>query len=530
MILRDYQEEAVGSVMSLVEGGKSVVLQAPTGSGKTVMASEIIKRSPKPVLALVHSREILDQTVKTYQGAGLSVGKITAETATGQGMSLWSPDVVVAMVQTSWSRLSRGHDLGRYKTIVVDECHHVVAQTWRGVVDHWKVPIVGLTATPSRADGRGLGVVFDEIVQASSYRELIDAGWLVDAPNEAIWTWPVDLKGVRTSMGDYQLGGAAGAAARMNTTKRVGDCVSHWLKLCNGMRTIVFASSVDHSMNIVERFASQGVSARHVDGETPKDERDETRELLASGEVKVVSNFGIYTEGFDLPAVECIVLERPTKLTHLYLQMVGRGFRPAPGKDHLTVLDHVGAVVRLGHPAMDRKWQLDEGKAAAEKEEADESAPEPRPCPSCNLLMTQAPPCKYCGWQPVPQGGVSAATLGEEEDYEAEGQLVNLSTRQEAAAEVVFDHRGRRLYQAFLALAKRRGVKAGWAYHRYLEQTGEKPNDLWLLPDPRNCTPSEFFAAAKVEAANRGWRPGWAAVKFREIYERWPNRKEETAA
>jgi superfamily II DNA or RNA helicase len=214
--------------------------------------------------------------------------------------------------------------------------------------------VLGLTATPCRGDGRGLGSIFQTMIQCPQVGELVELGWLVKTRVYA----PVDpdLAGIHTRHGDYA---ENELADRMDRPKLVGDIVTNWLKFGEHRKTVCFATSVRHSIHIRDEFISSGIRAEHIDGTTPMDERDATLARLNSGELEVVSNCMVLTEGWDMPSLSCLILARPTKRMGLYRQMVGRGLRPEPGKTDCIVIDHSGATYRLGFAEDHVAWTLD---------------------------------------------------------------------------------------------------------------------------------------------------------------------------
>jgi DNA repair protein RadD len=203
-----------------------------------------------------------------------------------------------------------------------------------------------LTATPCRGDGRGLGGIFETMIECPQVSELIEKEHLV----KSIVYAPVDpdLKGVGTRNGDFV---EAQLADRMDRPKLIDDVVTHWHKYGGGRKTVVFGVNVAHSIHLRDEFRLSGVRAEHIDGATPKDERDAILARLASGEIEMVTNCMVLTEGWDMPEVSCCILARPTKKMGLYRQMVGRVLRPAPGKTNAIILDHSGAVYLHGQPA-----------------------------------------------------------------------------------------------------------------------------------------------------------------------------------
>ena len=335
VILRPFQQDLVKEVR--VRRRRCTLIVLPTGAGKTVVMSEIGRGAENMhVLVLVHRRELVFQARDKFRMFGIEAGIILA----GEPMNLMAR-VQIASVQTLWSRCVRGKtDLPHADIVFIDEAHHVPARTYRHIIAAYpEAQIIGLTATPCRRDGRGLGSVFDVLIEGPQVADLTKQGYLVGtkvfAPSRP------DLMGVRVRHGDYV---EADLATRMDRAELVGDAITHWHRHADRRKTVLFATSVAHSVHLKDEFIKSGVKAEHIDGSTPKDERDDILARLASGELEVVVNCAVLCEGFDLPDIGCIVLARPTKSMGLFRQMVGRGLRPAPGKDHCLVLDHAGAV------------------------------------------------------------------------------------------------------------------------------------------------------------------------------------------
>jgi DNA repair protein RadD len=234
------------------------------------------------------------------------------------------------------------------------------AETYRKIIDAYPDAILlGLTATPCRGDGRGLGGIFEVIIECPQVADLIEQKYLVKTRTYA----PVnpDLKGVRTVAGDYN---ESQLADRMDRPKLIGDIVTHWHKFGERRKTVAFAVNVAHSVHLRDEFIKSGVRAEHIDGSTPKPERDATLERLASGDIELVSNCMVLTEGWDMPEVACCILARPTRKMGLFRQMIGRILRPAPGKVDAIVLDHSGAVFRHGFVEDPVEWTLDPDRHA----------------------------------------------------------------------------------------------------------------------------------------------------------------------
>jgi superfamily II DNA or RNA helicase len=388
-VIEDFQRE-------IAAGRKRILLVAPTGSGKTVIGSEIIRQETGSTLVLAHRREIIVQTQRKLFANGVRSGIIQA------GINPRPLErVQVASTSTLWSRAFRSSAMQRphARLLVIDECHHAPALTYQKIIEAYPDAILlGLTATPCRGDGRGLGGIFETIIECPQIADLIEQGHLVKTRIYA----PVDpnLRGVGTQNGDYVV---SQLASRMDRPKLVGDIIEHWHRHGERRPTVVFAVNVAHSIHLRDEFVHAGVRAEHIDGDTPKDERDATLARLASGAIEVVTNCMVLTEGWDMPEAGCCILARPTKQMGLYRQMVGRVLRPAPGKEYAVVLDHSGAVFRHGLPEDHVEWTLDvDTKASSPKHEKRQSRSSTSllECSQCGSVRTGGQPCPSCGFMP----------------------------------------------------------------------------------------------------------------------------------
>jgi DNA repair protein RadD len=360
--LRDYQKRAISELTTRFSEHRRVVAVAPTGSGKTVIGAAFITRSKyKRVLWLAHRIELLRQARDQLTDAGIA------------GVGLWSgvekdvpnvlgggPRVLVASVS-----MFRGGKLpDDFDLVVIDECHHATAASYARILDGLPdgTKVLGLTATPWRLDGQPLGDAFDDLVVMGEAVELAAEGHIINpviygltrAQSEAL------VKGVTFSGADYS---PRLLDQAMRKQPLMADIVKEWKRLAQGRPTIVYACSVEHSIEIRDRFRAAGVTAEHVDWSTPDAERVAILGYggeggrLASGETRVVCNVGILTEGVDCPPVKCIVLARPTRSLALFRQMCGRASRPSGDKRSL-IIDHAGNTWRLGFPDSPIEWSL----------------------------------------------------------------------------------------------------------------------------------------------------------------------------
>lgn len=476
--LRAYQIDVIAAFdRAIAAGHKNILLVAPTGAGKTVIGAEIIRRArvqDRSVLVLAHRREIITQTYEKLVANGVRAGIIQA------GISPRPMErVQVASISTLWSRSFRSEAMQRplAHLLVIDECHHALARTYKKIIEAYPDAILlGLTATPCRGDGRGLGGIFETIIECPQVAELIDLNHLVKSTVYA----PVDpdLRGVGTRNGDYVEGDLAD---RMDRPKLIGDIVTHWLKFGERRRTVVFAVNVAHSIHLRDEFRHSGVRAEHIDGTTPKDERDAILARLGSGEVEVVCNCMVLTEGWDMPEAGCCVLARPTKKMGMYRQMIGRVIRPAPGKSSAIILDHSGAVHRHGQPEDHVDWTLDpDSHAVSPAHEARKQKSGSRliECTQCTALRVGGQPCPHCGFMPARPAKYVPIADGEL-SLVTNGKPSSTATTQQ----------DRIIFHAELRhIADNRGHKPGWAAHKYKEKFGSFPP--WAWNERPTCTPT----------------------------------------
>lgn len=350
LALRDYQTEAVGAVESALAGGMrrpAVVL--PTGAGKTVVFGEIVRRRHRErdagrTVVLVHREELARQAVAKLQAAAphLRTGVVKADRD-----EVGAP-VVVASVQTLRNE-ARRRRLRGVGLIIVDECHHATASSYRTVLDHYgalgqgPAVAVGFTATMSRGDGVGLGEIWEDIVYTRDIRYMITRGFLVPPRGIRVRVEDLDLSKVRRTAGDYSEGQLGEALAASLAPERIVEAYREHAK---DRPTLLFVPTVAFAELMVERLSAEGVAAVCVHGSMPAAERAAALAGFIAGSVSVLVNCMVLTEGTDLPLASCVIIARPTCHAGLYVQMVGRVLRPYPGKADALVLDVVGASVR----------------------------------------------------------------------------------------------------------------------------------------------------------------------------------------
>lgn len=347
--LRQYQIEGRIKIFNSWRNGKrSVLFQMPTGTGKTVLFSEIVRRGfveKRKILIVVHRKEIIKQITAKLREMGIKVGHILAGTD-----SDYSQTIQVASIQTLNRRKHPEADL-----IIIDECHHAVSKTYKELWQIYpiKTKFLGVTATPIRLNGEGFEKLFDELIVSWQIQKFIKEKYLVPIIHY-VSSLP-DLSSVKISKGDYDIETLSSVMMENNL---MYDIVKSYENTCKGKSAIVFAVDVEHSKEIAYRYNCAGIRARHIDAKTPQIEREQTLNEFKQGKIKVISNVGIITEGFDFPECEVVQLARPTQSLSLYLQMAGRVMRIAPNKKAGIILDNSGLWREHGLTDRDRQWSL----------------------------------------------------------------------------------------------------------------------------------------------------------------------------
>jgi superfamily II DNA or RNA helicase len=474
--LRPYQAEMVVQTRDALREHQSVLDVMATGGGKTALSgfmSGSASRRNRKVIFGVHRKELIKQTAKTFDKVGIPYG-IIANGFTGDRHQ----NVQIASIQTLQKRLDW---YGTPDLYIVDEAHHAGAATWAEVIDRYKAggsKIVGLSATPERLDGTGLGRWFDKMVVGPSPAWLIEEGWLT--PIRLFAPSVPDLSGIKKTAGDFN---KSDLSDRMSGTKIIGDVVKHYRELAHKRRAMVFCVSIKHSLAMVEQFQNAGYRAAHIDGES--ENRDELIAAFEAGKIEVLSSVDLVSEGFDLPAIEVAILCRPTHSLSLFLQQVGRVLRPvyAPGfdldtklgriaaiaagpKPYALILDHSANTIDRekggrghGMPDEEREWTLagKEKKKRGLRDADEEPAVTTRQCPTCFRVHKPEPKCPGCGHE--------YPTMGRTVE-ELEGELQEVD-RKAAQFERKKEQSKAQTLEDLVAIGKARNMKNpyGWAQH-----------------------------------------------------------------
>lgn len=359
--LRGYQEKAIKAILSAWEDGTrrpAVVL--PTGAGKTVIFAHLGKlmheHQGKRSLVLVHTNELVDQAVAKFRDVAphLTVGVVKAERNEHA-----EADIIVATVQTLRSPTRRAQ-IANIGVVIVDECHHATATTYREILDHYgcraelddpwpedapdePALAVGFTATLARNDAASLGEIWQKVVYRQDIIDMIQMSYLLPIRGKRVRVPDLDFSKVRKSRGDYQADELGEALTDSLAPSLVAKAYTEHAADRSG---IIFTPTVDSAYVFAEAMREAGISCETVHGALPREERQLILKRFKSGDLQTVSNCMVLTEGFDEPRASCVVVARPTTSASLYTQMVGRVLRPYPGQTEALLLDVVGVTGR----------------------------------------------------------------------------------------------------------------------------------------------------------------------------------------
>lgn len=434
--LHDYQQNLVDNTRkAYTDGYKAPCVVAPCGAGKSVIIAEVARMTTlkgNRVLFLVHRRELIEQIKNSFE-----FNKVN--------LSL----VEFGMVQTIVRRLDRTK---KPSLIIVDENHHSLAKSYRTIFDYFSsVPLLGFTATPIRLNGSGLGDINDILIEEVSAKWLIENNFL--SPYKYYAPRLIDTETLKlNNMKEFS---NASIEQAVNENKIYGDVIKHYKQLAENEQAIVYSHSVEASKDVAGEFTHAGYNAAHIDGKTPKLERDEIIEKFRTGEIQILTNVDIIGEGFDVPDCSTVIMLRPTQSLSLFIQQSMRGMRYREGKTSI-VIDHVDNVRRHGLPDDERQWSL---KGIIKKQLAEVEI-KIKECVNCYAVYTPDNKiCPMCGHEPE---------VEEIKDYTVD-ELAELEELTEVDVEIKLDFREPADCETMgelYSLAKSRGFKPGWAYHQ----------------------------------------------------------------
>ena len=386
-VLRSYQSESIELLRQSIARHKRSILCVPTGGGKTTIVSAMIASAiskGKRILFLAHRQELLSQATDRLKSFGLNPGLIQGKNSNVH-ISL-----NVASVQTLRNRTAR---ILPPDIIFVDECHLSMATSYRKIFDAYPdAYVVGMTATPTRLDGKPLGDIYSDIVAPISVDMLTEQNYLVPV-RKFVAKEKSDLSNISVVAGEYNSAELFQAFDKANLYAGV---VENYQKHATGRQFICFCVNVAHSKKTAELFRANGIACEHLEGSSTESERNTVIAQFRAGLIQGICNVGLFTEGFDVPNVACVILNRATKSLALYLQMIGRGLRPNPGKTDCIILDHGDNVMTHGWYSYEHEWSLIGKKKKSIKEQAFSV----RLCQNCEaMLPVNLSICPECGHQ-----------------------------------------------------------------------------------------------------------------------------------
>lgn len=493
--LRGYQIDSARALWKslVVRDNPSTLLVAPTGSGKTVIAAFLMQKLLEhlnwDILFLAPRREIVHQTVNKLTAAGVWPGILMA----GEVKSLTRP-VQVASADSYLRWRGRKIEDHAPRLVLVDEAHRSLSNGMRKLLDAYRErgsKVLGMTATPVRSDGQGLGRVFTDMVCTPDVAELTSLGFLV--PMEYYVGIIPDTKGVKLVAGDYSQDELQQV---LDQDMLIGDVVENYSRLGRGRKTLLFSSGVRHSLHLRDRLRAAGFAVEHIDGTTPKKDRDAIHDRLTRGDLDIVTNANVYVEGTDIPEVSCIIDAQPTKSFGRYRQKAGRGLRPSFGKENCLYLDHAGNVYEHGRVEEAIEWRLTQGREPAMirvNEASPRQAPKERACEGCGVLFA-GHTCPRCGKERS-RTAKMASTL--------EGALTALD--QPDGPHTATQEEMQRWYQEALGQVRAWGKKDGMAAYAYQAKFGRLPPYDWnLLPAQAPSDPVRSYLRSRlIRAAKR---------------------------
>jgi len=418
--LRPYQLDGIAAIREAWAGGaRNALYTLPTGGGKTVLFSDVLSHHNGAAVAIAHRQELVGQISVSLARFALRhriigprnvIRAILDQHRAEVGRTYYDPNAAIAVAGVD-TLVRRGDQLDawcRQVTLwVQDEAHHVLrANKWGTATDLFPhARGLGVTATPERADGKGLGRhadgVFDALIAGPSMRDLVTEGYLADY---RIFAPPsdLDLAPVRTAAdGDYNRSDLRGAVRKSHI---VGDVVAHYMRIAGGMLGVTFATDVETAGEIADQYNAAGIPAALVTAKTPDADRNRIIKAFRARQLLQLVNVDLFGEGFDVPGIQVVTMARPTQSYAVFAQQFGRALRPLPGKSHGLIIDHVGNVLRHRLPDAPRRWSLDRRERSARRERDPNEVPLTT-CIGCfRVYEAVKVACPFCGTKPTPKG------------------------------------------------------------------------------------------------------------------------------
>lgn len=456
--LRDYQAETLTQIKRCVsQGQRRVMVQAPTGSGKTKIAAAIVLGAvakSNRVAFTVPFITLIDQTCRSFLDEGL---ESLSDVAVIQAQHEWSNQYAPVQVCSLDTLARRGEPA--VDVVIVDEAHRHNRFLYQWMEREPDKIFIGLTATPW---SKGLGKHWQQLLIGTTTQGLIDREYL--SPFRVFAPSAPDLEGLRVVAGEWE---QKELGKRVSETKLIASIVDTWIERAERRPTILYGVNRAHAKLLQQQFINQNVNAGYMDAHTPIDEREALRVAFHAGDIAVMCNVGVLVAGVDWD-VRCVVLACPTRSEIKFVQMVGRGLRTAAGKGYCLVLDHSDTHERLGFVTDIHHQNLDTGEKVKSSEREE---PTPKPCPSCAFIM---PPktltCPQCGFQRQAQANVK----------EEAGELIELNAKKSKYTPA----EKRQKWAELRWIAQETGKNPGWVYWTCKEWCGAPRDTLDITPLP----------------------------------------------
>lgn len=455
MILREYQDELVNNIkFKILHGYKSICAVSPTGSGKTIVIADIVKKAIEKsnrIYIGAHRKEIIEQISKALNSFNIPHGIISPDYPEDHSYLVY-----VFSVQTLIKRLDK---YPAPSILLIDECHHLVGDnTWAKICKYYlQALILGFTATPIRTNGQGLGIeaggFFDCLVLGKTTEWLTEQGYLSPA-RYFVPPQVVDLAGIRTTAGDYN---SQDLEERLNKSLITGDAISHYLTICPNTPALAFCTTVKHAEAVAAEFEASGIPSGVLHGKTDKVTRKFLLDSLGNGTIKILAVVDIVSEGTDIPRVQTAIMLRPTLSLSMFLQMIGRILRPFEGKNFAFIIDHVGNVLRHGFADSPRNWTLKGTKKSKKNQETNIQI---KQCANCFCWHKPSPACPNCGYKYKVISKNLKVEVGELTELTKDEQIkLRIKLNEEVKKAKTLDE--------LKEIEKKRGYKKGWAEHKY---------------------------------------------------------------
>lgn len=466
--LRDYQKKIIDDTRkSIAQGHKRIIIQAHVGAGKTIIAAEISRLARvklKRTLFIAPRRQLVYQAVEKFEKLGIHSGIIMA------GEKRFNmPLTQIGSIDTLTTRINNGRmDHPEAALLMVDEAHAIFSPSRLKFLSNYPL-VIGITATPALANGKGMGAFYTDIVQGPTMSELVNQGYLVPMRYYGA-DYPDISKVTLNADGDYAENSLAEASDK---PELIGCVYKNYKRLAGDRTTLIFAVNCKHGRHIYEEFKKHGVAVEYIDANTGTEERQDMEKRVDLGITKVIVNIGVMSFGTDWPRISCIIVARVTRNIAAWIQMVGRGSRLYPDKDDCIVVYHGHNFDELGPIDAEIEWSLDDKTTIRERKEiAQKERKEPKniTCKSCGYVFQSRKVCPSCHTEMI------APT--ESIPYH-EADLVELKKTEKFTSEYKESW-----YQQMLGYCRRKGKKDGYAFYAYKDKFGVEPKWKKVAVEP----------------------------------------------